>query len=60
MAERSKFMVMVEEEEAKVTVLKAEGDAEAAQLVANAIAKYGAGLIAMRKIEAAKHIVEAL
>lgn len=51
---------MMREEEMKAAVLRAEGEAEAAQLVADAIAKYGSGLIAMRKIDAAQHIVEAL
>ena len=60
MAERSKFIVMMREEEMKAAVLRAEGEAEAAQLVADAIAKYGSGLIAMRKIDAAQHIVESL
>ncbi len=60
MAERSKFIVMVREEEMKAAILRAEGEAEAAQLVADAIAKYGSGLIAMRKIDAAQHIVETL
>jgi prohibitin 1 len=60
MAERSKFIVMMREEEMKAAVLRAEGESEAAQLIADAIAKYGAGLVAMRKIEAAQHIVEAL
>ena len=60
MAERSKFIVMVREEEMKAAVLRAEGESEAARLVAEAISKYGPGLIAMRKIEASLHIVEAL
>lgn len=60
MAERSKFIVMMREEEMKAAVLRAEGEAEAAQLVADAIANYGSGLVAMRKIEAAQHIVESL
>ena len=48
------------EEEMKAAVLRAEGDAESAQLIADAIAKYGKGLIALRKIEAAQHIVDVL
>ncbi len=60
MAERSKFIVQIREEEMKAAVLRAEGDAEAAQLIADAIAKYGGGLVALRKIEAATHIVDAL
>jgi prohibitin 1 len=53
MAERSKFIVFKREEETKAAVLRAEGEAEAAKLVADAISEYGPGLIAMRKIEAA-------
>ena len=46
-------MVMIREEEKKAAILRAEGDAEAAVLVAEAMAKYGQGLVAIRKIEAA-------
>lgn len=60
MAERSKFIVMMREEEMKAAVLRAEGESQAASLVAEAISKSGPGLIAMRKIEAAQHIVEHL
>ena len=60
MAERSKFIVMMREEEMKAAILKAEGESEGARLVAEAISKYGPGLIAMRKIECAHHIVDAL
>ena len=52
-AEKSKFVVMIREEEKKAAILRAEGDAEAAVLVAEAMAKYGQGLVAIRKIEAA-------
>lgn len=37
----------------KAAVLRAEGEAEAASMVAEAISKYGPGLVAMRKVEAA-------
>lgn len=60
MAERSKFIVMMREEEMKAAVLRAEGESEAARLVAEAISQHGQGLVAMRKIEAAQSIVEAL
>jgi prohibitin 1 len=40
--------------------LKAEGDAEAARLASEAIAKYGQGLIAVRKIEASIDIAQTL
>ena len=58
MAEKSKFVVMQREEQMKASVLRAEGESEAAKLVADAISTYGPGLIAMRKIEAAQHIAE--
>ena len=60
MAERAKFVVMMREEEVKAAILKAEGEAEGAQLVADAISKFGPGLVAMRKVEAAVHIAETL
>ena len=58
MAERAKFVVQKREEETKAVIIKAEADAEAAQLVAEAISKYGTGLLALRKIEAAQYMVE--
>ena len=60
MAERSKFIVMVREQEKEAAILKAEGDAEAAKLIAEAMAKYGQGLVAIRKIEASQSIMESL
>ena len=53
MAERSKFIVMMREEEMKAAILRAEGESEGAKLIAEAISKFGPGLVAMRKIEAA-------
>ena len=53
-------MVFKREEETKAAVLRAEGEAEAAQLIADAISKSGPGLISMRKIEAAQHIADTL
>ena len=41
-------------------MLRAEGEAEAAQLISDAISKSGPGLISMRKIEAAQHIADTL
>ena len=60
MAERAKFIVEIREQEMKAAVLRAEGDAEAAQLIADAISRYGGGLVALRKIDAATHIVDVL
>jgi len=59
-AEKSKFVVMIREQEKAAAILKAEGDAEAARLVAEAMAKYGQGLVAIRKIEAAQDIMQKL
>ena len=59
-AERAKFVVAKREEERKATILKAQGEAEAAQLVADAICESGPGLVALRKIEAAHHIADVL
>lgn len=60
MAERAKFMVQMKEEETRALIIKAEADSEAAQLVADAISKYGTGLVLLRKIEAAQYMVEQL
>jgi prohibitin 1 len=40
------------------TVIRAEADAEAARMVSDAIGKFGPGLVAMRKIEAAQFMAE--
>ena len=44
----------------KAAILRAEGESEAARLVADAINRSGPGLIVMRKIEAAQHIAQEL
>lgn len=59
-AEKSKFIVMIREQEKAAAILRAEGDAEAARLVSEAMAKYGQGLVAIRKIEAAQDIMATL
>ena len=59
-AERSKFVVAMREEEKKAMILKAEGEAEAAQLLSDSIESHGKGLIAIRKIETAQHIAQVL
>jgi prohibitin 1 len=48
--------VQKRQEEARATIIRAEGDGEASQLVAQANAKYGGALLMMRKIEAASEI----
>ena len=60
MAKRAEFLVMMQEQETKATIIRAEGESEAALLVSNAIMNHGAGLVAIRKIEAAAYMVERL
>lgn len=59
-AEKSKFIVQIREQEKQAAILRAEGDAEAAKLVSEAMAKFGGGLVAIRKMEAAQDIMATL
>ncbi|KAA8492934.1 Prohibitin-1, mitochondrial [Porphyridium purpureum] len=59
-AERSKYIVMVAEQEKNAAVTRAEGEAEAARLISTALAEAGDGLIQLRRIEAAKDIAATL
>ena len=59
-AERARFVVEREEQFKIANVIRAEGDAEAADLIANAMNESGEGLIQLRKIEAAKDIAQNL
>lgn len=56
MAERAKFVVQKAEQEKRALIIQSEGDAEAAQLVSDAVAKHGRGLIELRKIETSLHM----
>lgn len=60
MTERAKYIVMMQEQETQATIIRAEGESEAALLISNAINQHGAGLVAIRKIEAAAYMVEML
>lgn len=60
MAERAKFMVMQAEQERQALIIRSEGDAEAAQLVSDALAKHGKGLVELRRIETAQEIASVL
>lgn len=55
-AERAKFVVMKAEQEKEALIIRSEGDAQAAQLVSDALAKAGKGLIELRRIETAVHV----
>ena len=58
MALKATYEVQMQEYETEARVIRASADAEASQLIANATAKYGSGLVVMRKIEAAQYIAE--
>mmetsp|Transcript_38182 Transcript_38182/g.96646 ORF Transcript_38182/g.96646 Transcript_38182/m.96646 type:complete len:282 (-) Transcript_38182:505-1350(-) len=59
-AERAKFVVMKAEQERNAAVIRAEGESEAARLISEATKKYGAGLIELRRIEAARDVADTL
>jgi prohibitin 1 len=59
-AERSKYVVMVAEQEKQAAVTRAEGESEAAALISSALATAGDGLVQLRRIEAAKEIAQTL
>jgi len=58
-AERSKFIVMKNEQLKKAAIIRAEGEAEAARLISEGM-KSGPGFIELRKIEALREIAETL
>merc|ERR1719156_514106 len=60
LAERSKFVVMKTEQEKQAAIIRADGEGEAARLISDAIENAGAGVIDIRRIEAAKEIAETL
>ncbi|KAF3991294.1 hypothetical protein FT663_02795 [Candidozyma haemuli var. vulneris] len=59
-AERAKFLVDRAEQERKASVIRAEGEAEAADTVSKALAKAGDGLLKIRRLEASKEIAQTL
>jgi len=59
-AERARFLVEKAEQIKQANVIRAEGDAEAADLIASSIGKVGEGLIELRKIETAMEVAESL
>ena len=59
-AERFKYVVMKNEQEKLAAVVRAEGESTAAKLISDAIASHGEGLVALRKLEAAKEIASDL
>lgn len=59
-AERQKFVVMQADQDRMATIIKAEGEAEAAQMISEALKAHGPGLIAVRRLEAAREIADVL
>lgn len=59
-AERAKFTVEKAEQERQASVIRAEGEAEAAETVSKALQRAGDGLISIRRIEATKEIAAVL
>jgi prohibitin 1 len=59
-AERQKFIVQKNEEEKKAFIIKYEGESEAARLIADAVKAHGDSYVEVKRIDAAKNIVETL
>jgi len=59
-AERQKYIVSKAEQERQATVIRSEGEAEAAKLISGALKDFGNGLIEVRRIDAAKEIADSL
>ncbi|ORZ32985.1 prohibitin-1, partial [Catenaria anguillulae PL171] len=59
-AERAKFVVEKAEQEMQAAIIRAEGNAQAAEVISNALGKAGPGLVEFRRIEAARDIAQIL
>ncbi|KAK5074867.1 Prohibitin-1, subunit of the prohibitin complex (Phb1p-Phb2p) [Lithohypha guttulata] len=59
-AERARFTVEKSEQERQANVIRAEGEAESADIISKAIAKAGDGLVQIRRIEASREIAQTL
>lgn len=59
-AERARFIVEKAEQERQANVIRAEGEAEAAEVISKAVAKSGEGLIMIRRIETQKDVAQML
>ncbi|XVF60106.1 hypothetical protein PTKIN_Ptkin08bG0017100 [Pterospermum kingtungense] len=59
-AERSRYVVMKADQERRASVIRAEGESEAAKLISEATAATGMGLIELRRIEASREIASTL
>lgn len=59
-AERARFIVEKAEQERQANVIRAEGEAEAADTISKAVAKSGTGLLMIRRIETQRDIAQML
>jgi len=59
-AEKARFLVEKAEQTKKAAIIAAEGDTEAAELLAKALSKAGEGLVELRRIETAEEIATSL
>jgi prohibitin 1 len=59
-AERARFIVEKAEQERQASVIRAEGESEAADAISKAVAKSGDGLIQIRRIETQKDVAQML
>ncbi|CAM9809171.1 unnamed protein product [Discosporangium mesarthrocarpum] len=59
-AERQVYLVAKADQERQAAIIRAEGEAEAAMLISQAIKSFGVGLIEVRRIDTAKEIAETL
>ena len=59
-AEKARFLVEKAEQIKKAAIISAEGDTEAADLLAQSFAKAGEGLVELRRIETAEEITRDL
>uniref|UniRef100_A0A8K9XZP6 Prohibitin n=1 Tax=Oncorhynchus mykiss TaxID=8022 RepID=A0A8K9XZP6_ONCMY len=55
-AERARFVVEKAEQQKQAAIISAEGDSQAALLIANSLQEAGDGLVELRKLEAAEDI----
>ncbi|KAI9665327.1 MAG: Prohibitin-1, subunit of the prohibitin complex (Phb1p-Phb2p) [Alyxoria varia] len=59
-AERARFVVEKAEQERQASVIRAEGEADAAETISKAVARAGDGLLMIRRIETQKDIAQTM
>jgi prohibitin 1 len=59
-AETQAYLVLKADQERKAAIIRAEGEADAAELISKAMAKAGNGLIEVRRIDTAKEVASTL